>query len=128
MCQRRHHHVVRSGVAPPCGCLDYGPAKPTGTPPGARTMAMVTPSITRSGGSIATAPSRSAFSNAARASATCTEKLLPGGSDGLILRIPPPPLSEYANRWYSPPPGMGKFCFNVQPGTSRPRHLDDAGL
>ena len=49
---------------------DYGPEKPIGTPPGARTRGMVPPSITRSGGNTASAPSRSAFSKAARASAT----------------------------------------------------------
>ena len=48
----------------------YGPEKPIATPPGARTMATVTPSITRSGGNISSAPSRSAFSKAARVSAT----------------------------------------------------------
>jgi len=39
---------------------DQGPENPMGTPPGARTIAIVTPSITRSGGIIASAPSRSA--------------------------------------------------------------------
>src|SRR5438034_1368832 len=100
-----------------CGFLDYGPAKPTGTPPGARTTAMVTPGITWVGGSISSAPARRAVSKAARAFATWTEKLLPGASDGLVLRIPPPPWSEYANRWYSPPSGMGKLGLNVQPRT-----------
>src|SRR5437773_10881820 len=43
--------------------------------------------------------------------------MLPGTSGGLLGRIPPPPLSEYANRWYSPPPGMGKLGWNLQPRT-----------
>src|ERR1700682_6396861 len=77
--------------------IHYGPDNPIGTPPGARTTAIVTPGITCVGGTIASAPSRSAFSNDARVSATCTLKLLPGVSDWLIGRIPPPPLSEYAN-------------------------------
>jgi len=77
----------------------YGPEKPTGTPPGSRTTAIVTPFITRVGGTISSAPSRSASSKAALVSATWTEKLLPGASDELIARIPPPPVSEYANRW-----------------------------
>src|SRR5436305_14402017 len=89
---------------------------------------MVTPGITRVGGSISTAPSRSAFSKAARASATWTEKVLPGGSDGLVLRIPPPPLSEYANRWYSPPPGIGNDGLNVQPRTAAHHAFVAAGL
>ena len=40
----------------------HGPEKPIVTPPGARTRATVTPSITRVGGWIASAPSRSAAS------------------------------------------------------------------
>src|SRR2546425_12363761 len=78
---------------------------------------MVTPGITGVGGSTSSAPSRRACSNAARVSATWTEKLLPGVSDGCVLRIPPPPCSEYANRWYSPPSGMGKLGWNAQPRT-----------
>src|SRR4029453_18677944 len=93
-----------------------GPEKPIGTPPGARTRAIVTPSVTRSGGNIASAPACSAFSNAARASATWTYGTLPGTSGGLFERIPPPPLSEYVNRWYSPP-GVEKLGLNVQPRT-----------
>src|SRR5687768_5511114 len=108
-------------------CLDYGPDNPIGTPPGARTTAMVTPGITRVGGTISSAPSRSAFSKAARVSATWTEKLLPGASEGFVLRIPPPPLSEYANRWYSPAPGIGKLGLNSQPRTSAHQALVAAG-
>src|SRR5450830_307770 len=63
-------------------CPDYGPERPTGTPPGARTTAMVTPSITRVGGTISSAPSRMASSKAARRSATWTVNVLPGASDG----------------------------------------------
>src|SRR5438093_4135659 len=43
-------------------------------------------------------------------------ELLPGVSDGLVARIAPPPLSEYANRWYSPP-GVWKLGLNFQPST-----------
>jgi hypothetical protein len=43
--------------------------------------------------------------------------MLPGASGGLLGRIPPPPWSEYANRWYSPP-GIGKLGMNVHPRTS----------
>ena len=39
----------------------YGPENPIGTPPGARTIATVTPSITRVGDIISSAPSCSAF-------------------------------------------------------------------
>ena len=48
----------------------YGPEKPICTPPGARTIAIVTPSITRVGGITLSAPSRSAFAKASCASAT----------------------------------------------------------
>lgn len=40
----------------------HGPENPIGTPPGARTMATVTPSITGIGASISSAPSLSALS------------------------------------------------------------------
>ena len=42
----------------------YGPEKPIWTPPGARTIAMLTPSIIRVGGNTSSAPSRNAFSKA----------------------------------------------------------------
>jgi len=90
-------------------------------------MAMVTPSVTLSGGNIASAPSRGAFSKAARASATWTYGMLPGVSDGLFARIPPLSLSEYANKWYSPPPGIGKLGLNVQPRTLAHHALVAAG-
>ena len=96
---------------------DYGPENPTGTPPGARTTAIVTPGMMGVGATTASAPSRRAASNEARASATCTVKLLPGVSDGLVCRIPPPPRSEYANSMYSAPPGIGTLGLNVQPRT-----------
>src|SRR5439155_16527970 len=41
--------------------------------------------------------------------------MLPGTSGSSLRRMPPPPLSEYVNRWYSPPPGMGKLGLNFQP-------------
>ena len=107
---------------------DYGPEKPTGTPPGARTTAIVTPGMMGVGGTIASAPSRNAFSNEARVSATCTVKLLPGASAGLVGRIPPPPWSEYAKSMYSPPPGIGTLGLNVQPRTLAHQALVAVGL
>src|SRR5439155_16945499 len=107
---------------------DYGPDRPTGTPPGARTTAIVTPSMTRVGCIIASAPSRSALSKASRQSATCTVKLLPGGSDGVVCRIPPPPLSEYAKRWYPAPSGVGIVAVNVQPRTLEHQPFVASGL
>jgi hypothetical protein len=64
----------------------------------ARTIATVTPSITRIGDIISSAPSRSARSYAACASATWMYGMLPGISGGLFGRMPPPPLSEYVKR------------------------------
>src|ERR1051325_4213761 len=72
----------------------YGPENPTRTPPGARTTAIVTPSIIRVGGIIGSAPSVNACAYASCVSATCTVKLLPGDSAGSSPRIPPPPFSE----------------------------------
>jgi hypothetical protein len=43
----------------------YGPEKPMGTPPGARTRAVVTPSPIRSGAWISSAPASMALENAA---------------------------------------------------------------
>jgi hypothetical protein len=74
--------------------VTYGPEKPIWTPPGARTRAMVTPSIIRVGAITSCAPSRNAFSKASRVSSTCTYGVLLGSSGGLIGRIPPPPWSE----------------------------------
>src|SRR2546428_84175 len=64
----RRQHL--QGQAVNLRAADYGPDSPTRTPPGARTIATVTPGITGVGGCIASAPSRRAFSNDARASAT----------------------------------------------------------
>src|SRR5829696_7957980 len=77
-----------------CELLHYGPEKPIWTPPGARTIAVVTPSITRVGGNTSSAPSRNAFSKASRVSSTWTYGVLLGTSGGLVGRIPPPPWSE----------------------------------
>src|SRR5215218_10007830 len=80
------------------GSAGYGPEKPITTPPGARTITVVTPSVTRVGAEISSAPSRSALSNAACASATWMNGVVPGPSGGFVGRIPPPPLLEYANK------------------------------
>lgn len=62
--QRRRTRALGAPVPPAAPawsgerCLDYGPDRPITTPPGARTMAMVTPSMTRSGGETTSAPSR----------------------------------------------------------------------
>ena len=34
----------------------------------------------------------------------------------MVVANPAPPMSEYANRWYSSP-GMGKLGMNFQPST-----------
>ena len=73
-------------------CSDaQGPASPTFTPPGARTSAMVTPSMIRSGARNGAAPALNARAYASCASETWTVKLLPGASPGDVRRIPPPP-------------------------------------
>src|SRR5580765_5398365 len=65
-------------------CSDQGPDKPTFTPPGARTSAMVTPSMIRCGARNGAAPALNARAYASCASETWTVKLLPGASPGEV--------------------------------------------
>src|SRR5688572_16133959 len=113
---------IAKGDGPP-----YGPENPMGTPPGARTIATVTPSITLVGDIISSAPSFNALSYDAWQSATWMYGMLPGISGGLNGRMPPPPCSEYANRWMSPA-GPLNGGLNVQPSTFAAHAFVAAGL